>query len=257
MATLYRIGEFAGLSGVSAKTLRYYDDIGLLRPVHVDSRTGYRQYTPEQLQELASIRALKDLGVSLAEIRLLISRRGSGKDQRRLLLDLKGSLQQSMETARQSLKWVDAALREVERKEKPIPVVVKHRPSLWIASVRAKVEKYADIARFEQELWQALPPQAMADVRGVLWHRCADSGFLEGEPFVTLKERVPARSFYDLKQLPAATLACAYAAEDDDGERTYQTLRRWMSVRGYRLSGPKREIYLPPMLEIQFPITSA
>jgi DNA-binding transcriptional MerR regulator len=254
---LYRIGEFAGLSGVSAKTLRYYDDIGLLRPANVDSRTGYRHYTPEQLQELASIRALKDLGVSLAEIRLLVSRKGGGKDQRRLLLELKGSLQQSMETARQSLQWVDAALREVQANEKPIAVIVKRRPSLWIASVRAKVKTYADITRFEQELWKALPQQAVGNVRGVLWHRCADSGFLEGEPFVELKERVPARSVCDLQQLPAATLACAYAPEDDDGERVYQTLRRWMSVRGYRLSGPKREIYLHPMLEIQFPITSA
>jgi DNA-binding transcriptional MerR regulator len=40
MAELYRIGEFANLSGVSAKTLRYYDDIGLLRPASVNSRTG-------------------------------------------------------------------------------------------------------------------------------------------------------------------------------------------------------------------------
>jgi len=58
-------------------------------------------------------------------------------------------------------------------------VVVKNRPDTVIASVRAKVKNYADILRFEQEL--------IGDLRGVLWHRCADSGSLEGEPFVALK----------------------------------------------------------------------
>ena len=52
MAAQYRIGEFAYLGGVSAKTLRFYDEIGLLRPASVDARTGYRQYRPEQLEEL-------------------------------------------------------------------------------------------------------------------------------------------------------------------------------------------------------------
>ncbi len=69
MAARYRIGEFAYLGGVSAKTLRFYDEIGLLRPASVDARTGYRQYRPEQLEELASIVALKSLGLPLADVR--------------------------------------------------------------------------------------------------------------------------------------------------------------------------------------------
>jgi DNA-binding transcriptional MerR regulator len=40
----YRIGEFAELGGVSAKTLRFYDEIDLLRPAFVDPRTRYRLY---------------------------------------------------------------------------------------------------------------------------------------------------------------------------------------------------------------------
>jgi len=65
MALRYRIGEFAELGGVSVKTLRFYDEIGLLRPASVDSRTRYRYYVAPQLVQLASISALKGLGVSL------------------------------------------------------------------------------------------------------------------------------------------------------------------------------------------------
>jgi len=61
-----------------------------------------------------------------------------------------------------------------------------------------------------------------------------------------------------VKQLPAVTVACAYARSDDNSdEQAYLAIRRWMNVRGYQLVGPKREINLGEMLEIQFPLKSA
>ena len=74
MSTHYQIGEFAELGGVSAKTLRFYDEIRILRPASVDPRTGYRRYLPQQLEDLASILALKNLGVSLAQVRELTAK---------------------------------------------------------------------------------------------------------------------------------------------------------------------------------------
>jgi DNA-binding transcriptional MerR regulator len=258
MATQYRIGEFSNLSGVSAKTLRFYDEIGLLRPASVDSRTGYRHYRPQQLEELASILALKNLGVSLANVRDLLSRQGSGKNRRELLSELKRTIEESIQSATQSLECINAALEELDVSKRPIPVVVKHLHGAPIASVRAKVDSYTDILRFEQELMRSLPLDSVGDLRGVLWHRCADSGTLEGEPFVALRHKVPGRSFYDVKHLPAATVACAYSGLDDDSaEQSYHAIGRWMNVRGYRVAGPKREISRGQMLEIQFPLESA
>jgi DNA-binding transcriptional MerR regulator len=258
MATKYRIGEFSSLSGVSTKTLRFYDEIGLLRPASVDSRTGYRHYRPEQLEELASIVALKQLGVSLAEVRDLLSRPGSGRDRRALLLELKSTIEHSIETAGQTLKFINVALDELERAKRPIPVVVKHVPAVPVASVRAKVNNYEEILRFEEELLTSLPVQCIGELRGVLWHRCANSGGLEGEPFVALTHKVSARSFYEVKQLPASTVACAYSGLDDESaERSYRAIRKWMDVRGYQLAGPKREISRGSILEIQFPLKSA
>lgn len=258
MALQYKIGEFADLSGVSAKTLRFYDEIGILRPAAVDSRTRYRLYVAKQLRDLASILALKDVGVSLEDIRKLIGRDGSSKDRRQVLSDLRNQIQQSIRTASQTLTWVDATLNELDHFEHPIPVVVKRRPPVLIASVRSTVQSYAQIERFEHELLRELPLSAIGDLRGVLWHRCADSGSPDGEPFFSLRERIPARSVYELKQLPAATLACAYTEDSEiSAEQAYSAIQRWMNVRGYRLAGPKREIYLDRLLEIQFPLRSA
>jgi DNA-binding transcriptional MerR regulator len=258
MAVRYRIGEFAQLSGVSTKTLRFYDEIGLLRPASIDPRTRYRLYLPQQLEELASILALKDVGASLTEVRNLTNKAGSNQERREILSELKKEVEQSIQMATQSLKWINATLSEADDSERPIAVVVKRRPAVLVASIRSRVQSYSEIERFERELLSELPVQSMGDLRGVLWHSCADSGFLEGEPFVALKQRVPSRSVYDLRQLPPATLACAYSGLDfDSAERSYAAIRRWMNTRGYRVAGPKRELYLDGLLEIQFPMRSA
>ncbi len=258
MSTHYQIGEFAELGGVSAKTLRFYDEIGVLRPASVDPRTGYRRYLPKQLEDLASIIALKNLGVSLAQVRELTTKKGSTSDRRFILNEIKQNVEQSIQAATESLQWINAALDELAERQTPISVIVKHRPAMPIASLRVELRNYAEASRFEQELINVLPADCVGSLRGVLWHRCADSGSFEAEPFVTLKRRIQARVPCDLKDLPEATLACAYSGLDDESaELSYAAIRRWMNVRGYRLAGPKRELNLGQMLEIQFPIRSA
>ncbi len=255
MPVQYRIGEFAELAGVSIKTLRFYDEIGLFRPAGIDARTRYRHYLPQQLEQLASIIALKDLGISLSEIRGGLSK--ASIDRKALLLCAKRSLERSIRTAAQSLKWINASLDEMDPSES-IAIVVKRRPHMRIASVRSKVSGYADIVPLELELLNAVPKQSVGNTRGVLWHSCADSGTLEGEPFVALKQCIVASSAYDLGSLPPTALACAYSELDDEkAERTYAALKKWMRLRGYSLAGPKREIYVDGMLEIQFPFEPA
>jgi DNA-binding transcriptional MerR regulator len=66
--TLLSIGEFARLSRLSAKALRRYDELGLLRPARVDPHTGYRWYAAGQLEQARLVAALRQLGVPLARI---------------------------------------------------------------------------------------------------------------------------------------------------------------------------------------------
>ena len=70
--TLLSIGRFAFASGLTVKALRHYDEIGLLRPAHVDGSSGYRYYDPVQLRDAIAIRRLRRLEVPLDEIRVLI-----------------------------------------------------------------------------------------------------------------------------------------------------------------------------------------
>ena len=68
----YSIGEMAQLGRIPIKTLRYYDEIGLLVPSYRDPQSNYRYYTEDQLPMLYIIRKLKSFGFSLEDIRHLL-----------------------------------------------------------------------------------------------------------------------------------------------------------------------------------------
>lgn len=67
------IGQFSKVSQIPSKTLRYYDEIGLLKPEHVDPVNGYRYYEADQLKLTLKILQLKSYEFSLAEIQEVMS----------------------------------------------------------------------------------------------------------------------------------------------------------------------------------------
>ena len=73
MADMMPIGRFAPLTGLSAKALRLYDELGLLLPAMIDITTGYRYYSREQVPLARRIQALRALEMPLADIRTLLA----------------------------------------------------------------------------------------------------------------------------------------------------------------------------------------
>src|SRR5919204_1754795 len=78
---LMPIGRFAWCTGLSVKALRHYDELGLLPPARVDRETGYRWYSPEQVEIAIRVRRLRELDLPLAEIRGI----RDGADERAIL----------------------------------------------------------------------------------------------------------------------------------------------------------------------------
>ncbi|KOO41154.1 MerR family transcriptional regulator [Priestia koreensis] len=75
MKNRFTIGEMAKLHHIPIKTLRYYDEIGLFKPIEVDSKSGYRYYAAEQFELLDLICYLKMVGVPLKEIQKQVQNR--------------------------------------------------------------------------------------------------------------------------------------------------------------------------------------
>ncbi len=76
-----QIGDFAQKAGVSVRAIRYYEELGLIRP-ESHSNGGFRLYGHENLKRIQVINFLKDLGLSLTEIRqILLAKKPSGGDR--------------------------------------------------------------------------------------------------------------------------------------------------------------------------------
>src|ERR1043166_2953298 len=134
---MIKIGEFSKLVHVPVPTLRYYDQVGLLKPVEVDRSTGYRYYSASQLPRLHRILALKSLGFELAQIAAVLE--GITAEQMRgMLLLRQAQISQQIVEAQSQLTEVEARLRQIEREEQvsAYDVILKHVEPLLIASVR-------------------------------------------------------------------------------------------------------------------------
>jgi len=134
---MFSIGEFARLGTVSVRTLRHYDEIGLLRPARVDPETGYRSYSAGQLAQLNRIIALKDLGFSLEQANHLLC--GITVAELRGMLTLRrAQLEQELDEYTNRLLGVEARLRYIER-EDAMPaddITVKKIPAMGVVSAR-------------------------------------------------------------------------------------------------------------------------
>ena len=87
----YHIGEISRKLGVSARTIRYYEELGLLHPSRTDG--GFRLYGRHDLDTIKLIIRFRDLGLALEEIRALVAPRG-GAPSREALEELAGALLQ-------------------------------------------------------------------------------------------------------------------------------------------------------------------
>jgi DNA-binding transcriptional MerR regulator len=107
-----RIGELAQRSGVPAKTLRYYEDIGLIEPP-ARTPSSYRDYSDAVLDRLAFIRSAKALGLTLGEIRRIVALRDTGEVPCAHVLDLLSARTAEIDRTIRQLKTLRSELRQL------------------------------------------------------------------------------------------------------------------------------------------------
>ncbi len=106
------IHELAARSGVSAKTIRYYESIGILPPAR-RLPNGYRVYDQTDLERLKLVRGARQLGLSLEEIREVLDLRDRGQAPCTVLLDLLAAKAQEIDRRIQELQHLKCELEEL------------------------------------------------------------------------------------------------------------------------------------------------
>lgn len=138
---IYTIGELSKLSGISVRKLRFYSDKGLLPPT-ARAESGYRMYSAADLERLGLILALRDAGVSLAEIAKILSKRLAIGSVLELRL-------KALEAEIKSKRRVAAALRAAIRV--PDPTLADLR-RIWTVTKLSQSEFRAAIESFFEDV---------------------------------------------------------------------------------------------------------
>lgn len=111
----YTVNKLAKLSGVSVRTLHFYDEIGLLKPAYY-GENNYRYYEEEQLLMLQQILFYRELGMPLSEIQRIIS--SDNFDKIEALLSHKKILKQGLDRLEKMIKTINKTISHLRGKEK-------------------------------------------------------------------------------------------------------------------------------------------
>jgi DNA-binding transcriptional MerR regulator len=260
---MYKISEFARLSRVSPKMLRHYDELGLLRPVHIDPGTDYRYYSAEQLPQLNRIIVLKDLGFTLQQIARLLSDDLPAGQIKGMLKLRRAEVEQLLDAEQLRLSQIEARLLELEAADEAPRYDVVLRPITPQPVATASAVAYSDAAVAEllnEVEWHVARHHARgSQPPAVIYHGC-ETSVMQVEVAVPLSGAVPQQGRVRTGELPGAPLmAClVHVGAEEALEGAYASLLRWIAARRYRVAGPTRELYLrfapeaPPHLPPSF-----
>lgn len=132
----YQIGTFAQWNRTTVKTLRYYDEINLLKPEYIDETSGYRYYSSNQLPLLHNIQALRDMGVSLQEIKQILE----GESKQSFLNKKKQECLKQIADLTQKIAYIDGYLTGSFSNE--YHVIIKSLPNVTVASMSVHLQSY-------------------------------------------------------------------------------------------------------------------
>lgn len=106
MKTLFSIGDVSKIYGLSVQALRHYHKIGLVIPKHIDEQTGYRYYTFDQFQFISRLKYLQSLGLSLEEIKKILSD-GNANRLKEILLRIKAEKEHEIAEIKKSIDEIE------------------------------------------------------------------------------------------------------------------------------------------------------
>lgn len=207
---LYKIGMFAAMNHVTVKTLRFYEEQGLLTPALIHPETGYRYYTLSQMAVLHQITALKLAGFTLEEIALL----NGGADEESLLLKKKSQLLAKIAELTRQIAVVDGYLSQ-KKTRLSAPVLIKTIPETTVACLRTRLETYDCLFDRMPEMGTLMEKAGCTcALPAYCFTNYLEPGYKDGEILVELCESVAEakQEIGDLRfrTLPAVQAACVF-----------------------------------------------
>lgn len=268
---MLKIGEFAALADMSIKTLRYYDDIGLLKPTSVDADTGYRYYEFAQLARAYRLAAFKNMGFALNEIAELLDGTMTPGPTRRFLRTKRSDLYMQLKTLQEQIAYLDNKIYELEmdgrmasyevmlKQLEPMRVLIARD----IAPLKQDIGEIITKLRKRLEAYNAFPTAPVMAIFPAYIHPPENIPIELAQATDSLV-RLRDDDRVEEMVIPAMTVAAVIHTGVDDMAPGWVALNQWIQRNGYRVAGAFREIFLHEpafndsdkfAFELQFPIT--
>ncbi len=248
MQTTVSIGEFSRLSHLTVKALRHYHQIDLFVPAEIDTSSGYRRYSTEQLGDAHLIRRLRDLAMPLPEIQTILSSTKADKRNQAIVEHL-GRVEKELRHTKNIVTSLQALLTGETNSSMDVEFMLL--PPLTVLSVTDSIEQQMILewcgANFEP-LYQNITNAGLVP--------CGPPGGLYSPEVLRLGEGevtifVPVLgSPGHLETAGAVTLESIYVASTthvgpyDDLDRTYGQLGAEVNELGISSDGAIREVYV-------------
>ena len=240
--------------------LRYYDEIGLLKPAQIDEYTGYRYYDESQLPKIGMIRSFKELGFSLSDIVKMIDACDDHEKLDAYYAKRQLELTKQAEITAHRMMLLDTARKRL-RKEQTMSynVSVKTIPERYAATVHTVIPHYED----EGLVWQILCEET-DDMNMIPADPCLvaaefpDDEFKEENVEIfawkTVKGSYPDTEHVKFKTLPAVKVAsCVVYGGYEQMPEVYGAVIAWVKENGYEPDGAMFNIYHVSPHETQDP----
>jgi len=266
---MLKIGEFSRIGQVSVKALRYYDEMGLLKPHQIDPITGYRYYSFDLLPRLNRILALKELGLSLEQINQLLNNDITAEQLRGMLRLKQVEIQQRMVEEKEKLARVETRLKMIEQENEMhnYDIVIKKVEPILAATVRDVIPNYPEQGHLWEALESFLAHNQIKPQGSCFTIYYSDEPDIDTEVCEPVASSIPEDPIIKERQLPGVEMMATVVHNGPfvSISEAYAAILKWIEANGYQINGPAREVYLKPatngsqtdsqtVTEIQFPI---
>jgi len=272
---MFKIGDFSRIARVSARLLRFYDELGLFTPAHADPQTGYRFYTIAQLAQLNRITVLKELGFSLEQIGDVLKSPPAAAELRNMLLLRRNDAERAVVIETQRLRHIETRIAQIESDGalSVDDVIERPEPAHRLLSLRRTVASFVEaraLIGVLREQARALLPKRHACPLVVIAHAVqfeadeldAEFGYCVEALELTAPPKSSPLQLRELAAVPRMAV-CVRVRLPEDAHLVTAKVGRFLAASGDMLDGPSREAFLrapdpqrmhEAVVEMQFPV---
>ncbi|MBQ4510543.1 MAG: MerR family transcriptional regulator [Clostridia bacterium] len=244
---MYKIGELSKITKIPVKTLRFYDNEGILSPDKIDKYTGYRYYSASKIKDCYRILALKELGFTLEEIKIQFS---ISKND---LISKRSELSELKSKTEKRLANLHSLYSSLENNGDAFNVVIRKSDDMQVLYSRNVITDCKDIDALFSKLSELIPNEGLLHRKVIIDYNTEyDNGIFDIGVGIELHGE---HKGFNTKKLSFGELSACLACSEESYQNALLFINKYIDENNYQIVGPVYKIlYKDGTVEIKIPV---